>query len=66
MSIRTIAGYGLAIGLLAGLSGCVPAYYPAYPAYYQRPAYQYHRAPSQTPTGTQPRGSEWLNPEPAR
>ena len=60
--IRTIAGCGLAIGLLTALSGCVPAY----PAYYQRPAYQYHRAPSQTPTGTQPRGSEWLNPEPAR
>ena len=64
MSIRIIAGYGLAIGLLASLSGCVPAYYPGYPPYYARPATPptYQR----TPTRTQPRGSEWVNPEPAR
>ena len=68
MMKRTIAGCGLAIGLLTALSACVPAYYPGYPAYYARPAYPpaYQRAPSQPPTGAQPPGSDWVNPEPAR
>ena len=68
MSMRIIVGCGLAIGLFASLSGCVPAYYPGYPPYYARPAYPqtYQRTPAQSTTRTQPRSSDWVNPEPAR
>jgi hypothetical protein len=70
MTIQTIAGCGLAIGLLTALSACAPGYYSGPPAYYARPAYQH--APSQSATRAQQRrdeqqsGSEWVNPEPAR
>jgi len=64
MMKRTIAGCGLAVGLLTALSACAPGYYPGYPAYYARPAYPH--PPSQSPTPARPRGSDWINPEPAR
>jgi hypothetical protein len=69
MTIQTIAGCGLAIGLLTALSACAPGYYSASPAYYARP---YLHAPSQSATRAQQRrdeqqsGSEWVNPEPGR
>jgi len=51
--------------LLTGLSACVPAYYPGYPPYYARPAYQ--SAPPARPRPEEPqRGSAWVNPEPVR
>ncbi len=63
--MRTIAGCGLAIGLLTALSACVPAYYPGYPPYYARPAYQ--PGTRAQPGWEEPqRGSSWINPEPAR
>jgi hypothetical protein len=65
MRVRTIAGCGLAIGLLTALSACVPAYYPGYPAYYPRPAYQ-PGSRAQPRWGEPQRGSPWINPEPAR
>jgi hypothetical protein len=70
MMMRTIAGCGLALGLLTALSACAPAYYPAYPAHYARPAYQH--APSQSAAragqrGEAPQsGNDWVNPEPAK
>ncbi len=51
--------------LLTGLSACVPAYYPGYPPYYARPAYQ--SAPPARPRPEEPqRASPWINPEPVR
>jgi hypothetical protein len=68
MVMRIIAGCGLAIALLTALSACAPPYYSDYPAYHARSAYPpaNQRAPNQSPTPAQPRGSDWVNPEPAR
>jgi hypothetical protein len=70
MTMRTIAGCGLAIGLFALLSACAPGFYPPYPPYYARPAYSY--APSRSATRAQERreapqsSTDWINPEPVR
>jgi hypothetical protein len=70
MTIRTLAGGGLAVGLLTALAACAPAYYPPHPAYYARPVY--HHAPSQSATSAQTRpektqnSSDWVNPEPVQ
>ena len=69
MMMRTMAGCGLALGLLTLLSACAPPYYSGYPAYYARPAHPpaYQRAPSQSATrAPQQSGSDWVNPEPVR
>ncbi len=65
MMMRIVAGCGLAVGLLTGLSACVPAYYPGYPPYYTRPAYQ-SVTPARPRREEPQRGSAWINPEPAR
>jgi hypothetical protein len=65
MTMRIVAGFGLALGLLTALSACVPAYYPGYPPYYARPAYQ-SGGPARPRSEEPQRGSTWVNPEPVR
>jgi hypothetical protein len=70
MMLRTLAGGGLAVGLLSAVVACAPAYNPPPPRSYARPVY--HQAPSQSATSAQTRpakpqtGSDWVNPEPDR
>jgi hypothetical protein len=72
MTMRIVAGCGLAVGLLTALSACAPAYYPGYPGYppyYGRPAYSpaYQSGTRTLPRPEEPqRGGTWINPEPAR